>query len=209
MQWRDCGSRYVGSGVLCYAPCSCDSKLHGLLKPERKELAMSATLLYRIATLVFALFAVGHTYGFLSLRAPSVEGRAVYDAMNTVHFELGGRSFSYGGFYRGFGLSCTVSLVLSAFLSWHLGNLARSAPSAIGALGWIFFVTQLAGVVLSFLYFGLPPMVLSALVAVIVGSAAFLVGRWLRLFFFLTNQISVLVSSCTQSRQLSISISTT
>jgi len=138
---------------------------------------MSATLLYRIAAFVFALFALGHTYGFLSLRAPSEEGRAVSDAMNTVHFELGGRSFSYGGLYRGFGLSCTVSLVLSAFLSWHLGDLARSAPSAIGALGWVFFVTQLAGVVLSFLYFVLPAMVLSALVAAIVGLAAFLVGR--------------------------------
>jgi hypothetical protein len=138
---------------------------------------MSATLLYRIAALVFALFALGHTYGFLSLRAPSAEGRAVYDAMNTVHFELGGRSFSYGGFYRGLGLSGTVSLVLSAFLSWHLGNLARSAPSAIGVLGWVFFLAQLAGVVLTFLYLGLPPMVLSSLVAVIVGLAALLVGR--------------------------------
>jgi hypothetical protein len=138
---------------------------------------MSATLLYRIAASVFVLFALGHTYGFLSLRAPSPEGRAVYDTMNTVHFELGGRSFSYGGFYRGFGLSCTVSLILSAFLSWHLGELARSVPSAIGALGWVFFVTQLAGVALSFLYFGLPPMVLSALVAAIVGLAAFLAGR--------------------------------
>ena len=138
---------------------------------------MSATLLYRIAAFVFALFALGHTYGFLSLRAPSAEGRAVYDAMNTVHFELGGRSFSYGGFYRGLGLSCTVSLVLSAFLSWHLGDLARSAPSAIGALGWVFFLAQLAGVVLSFLYFGLPPAVLSVLVALLVGLAAFLVVR--------------------------------
>jgi hypothetical protein len=82
-----------------------------------------------------------------------------------------------GAFYRGFGLSCTVSLILSAFLSWHLGDLARSAPSAIGALGWVFFETQFAGVVLSFLYFGLPPMVFSALVAAIVGLAAFLVGR--------------------------------
>ena len=138
---------------------------------------MSATLLYRIAAFVFALFALGHTYGFLSLRAPSAEGRAVYDAMNTVHFELGGRSFSYGGFYRGLGLSCTVSLVLSAFLSWHLGDLARSAPSAIGALGWVFFLAQLVGVVLSFLYFGLPPAVLSVLVALLVGLAAFLVVR--------------------------------
>jgi hypothetical protein len=111
---------------------------------------MSATLLYRIAAFVFALFALGHTYGFLSLRASSAEARAVFDTMNTVHFEVGGRSFSYGGFYRGFGFSCSVSMVLSAFLSWHLGELARSAPSAIGALGWVFFTAQLAGVVLSF-----------------------------------------------------------
>ena len=138
---------------------------------------MSPTLLYRTAAFVFALFALGHTYGFLSLRAPSAEARAVFDAMNTVNFEVGGRSFSYGGFYRGFGLSCTVSMVLSAFLSWHLGELARSAPRAIGPLGWVFFGAQLAGVVLSFLYFGLPPMVLSALVAAIVGLAAFLAGR--------------------------------
>jgi len=138
---------------------------------------MSATLLYRIAAFVFALFAFGHTYGFLSLHAPSAEARTVFDAMSTVHFEVGGRSFSYGGFYRGFGLSCTVSLLLSAFLSWHLGELARSAPGAIGALGWVFFAAQLAGVVLSFLYFGLPPMVLSTLVAAIVGLAAFLAGR--------------------------------
>jgi hypothetical protein len=165
---------------LCYVTHlgSVDVKLHEFSRNlQRKEVAMSATLLYRIAAFVFALFALGHTYGFLSLHAPSAEGRAVYDAMNAVHFELGGRSFSYGGFYRGFGLSCTVSMVLSAFLSWHLGNLARSAPGAIGALGWVFFVVQLAGVVLSFLYFGLPPMVLSALVAIIVGLAAWLVGR--------------------------------
>ena len=138
---------------------------------------MSATLLYRIAAFVFVLFALGHTYGFLNLRVPSAEGHAVYDAMNTVHFEVRGRSYTYGGFYRGFGLSCTVSLVFWAFLSWHLGSLARSAPNAIGGLGWAFFVVQLAGVVLSFVYFGVPPMVLSAVVTVLVGAAAWLAGR--------------------------------
>ncbi len=135
---------------------------------------MNATLLYRIAAVVFVLFAIGHTYGFLTMRPPSAEGRAVYDAMNTVRFDLGGRSFTYGGFYRGFGLSCTASLILSAFLCWHLGTLARSAPAAIGVLGWVFFAVQVVGVVLSFLYFGIPPMVLSAVVAAIVGVAAFL-----------------------------------
>src|SRR5258708_21633349 len=135
---------------------------------------MNATLLYRIAAVVFVLFAIGHTYGFLTMRPPSAEGRAVYDAMNTVRFDLGGRSFTYGGFYRGFGLSCTASLILSAFLCWHLGTLARSAPAAIGVLGWVFFAVQVVGVVLSFLYFGVPPVVLSAVVAAIVGVAAFL-----------------------------------
>src|SRR5271165_5751491 len=122
---------------------------------------MSATLLYRISAVVFVLFAVGHTYGFLSLRPPSAEGRAVYEAMNTVRFEVGGHSFTYGAFYRGFGLSCTASMILSAFLCWHLGQLARFAPASIGVLGWVFFALQVVGVVLSFLYFGLPPVILS------------------------------------------------
>src|SRR5258708_34431674 len=100
---------------------------------------MNATLLYRIAAVVFVLFAIGHTYGFLTMRPPSAEGRAVYDAMNTVRFDLGGRSFTYGGFSRGVGLSCTASLTLSAFLGRHLGTVARSAPPAIGVLRWGLF----------------------------------------------------------------------
>jgi hypothetical protein len=68
---------------------------------------MTATGLYRIAAVLFVLFAVGHTYGFLSLRAPSAEGRAVFDAMNMVHFQVRGASYSYGAFYRG--LDCLAA----------------------------------------------------------------------------------------------------
>jgi hypothetical protein len=123
---------------------------------------------------VFVLFALGHTYGFLSFRPSSAEGRAVYESMNSVHLVESGRSFTYGGFYRGFGLSATVSMLFWAYLCWHLGELARTNPAAIGTLGWAFFAVQLAGVVLSFLYFGPPPMVLSLLVALLVGLAAWL-----------------------------------
>ena len=136
--------------------------------------AMNATLLYRIAAFVFVLGALGHTYGFLNLRAPSAEGRAVYESMNAVHFELKGRNYSYGEVYRGLGLSCTVSILFSAFLCWYLAELVRSAPGAIGALGWVFFVVQLAGLVLSLLYFGPPAMVLCVLFAATVGWAAWL-----------------------------------
>jgi hypothetical protein len=138
---------------------------------------MAATWLYRIAAIIFVLFAVGHTFGFLSFRPPSPEGLAVYDSMNRVHFVVEGHSYSYGEFYRGLGLSCTVSMILSVFLCWHLGELARTNPQGIGILGWVFFLAQVAGVVLSFLYFGLPPMVLSLMVTILVGAAAWLAQR--------------------------------
>src|SRR5262249_11274492 len=144
------------------------------IRPAFSGGVMNATLLYRIAFLIFMVTAVGHTYAVLSLRGPSPEGRAVYDSMNSVHFQTGGRSSSYGGIYRGLGLSGTVSMLFLAFLSWHLGGLARSASGGIGTFGWAFLIVEVTGVVLSFLYFPLPAMVLSGLRAVIVGSAGWL-----------------------------------
>ena len=137
---------------------------------------MAATWLYRVASIMFLLFALGHTYGFLSFRPSSAEGRAVYQSMNDVHLVVSGRSYTYGGFYRGFGLSATGSMVFWAFLCWYLGDLARANPAAIGTLGWAFFAVQVAGAVLSFLYFGPPAMVLSLLVALLTGLAAWLGG---------------------------------
>jgi|SRR5271155_3511651 len=131
-------------------------------------------MLYRVVAVVFVLFALGHTYGFLSLRAPSPEGRAVFDTMNTVHFVVHDRSYAYGEFYRGFALSCTVSMIFSAFFSWHLGELARSVPSAIGSMGWVFVAVQVAGVVLSWKYFGPPPVVFSAALILVLAWAAWL-----------------------------------
>lgn len=74
----------------------------------------------------------------------------------------------------GFGLSATISMLFWAFLSWHLGELVRTNAAAIRALGWAFFAVQVAGAVLSFLYFGPPAVVLSLLVALLVGSVAWL-----------------------------------
>jgi hypothetical protein len=136
---------------------------------------MSPTLLYRIAALLFLLFAAGHTLGFLKFTPPTAEGVAVRDAMNNVHFQIGRATFSYGGFYVGFGLYVTVYLLFSVYLAWHLGGLASRDPGAIGALGWVFFAVQLASLVLCWIYFSVPPTVLSALVAVCLGWAALLV----------------------------------
>lgn len=135
-----------------------------------------ATLLYRIASGLLVVFAVGHTVGFQKFKPSSPEARAVWESMNNVHFQVGRSSFTYAGFYNGFGLFATLYLFFAAFLAWHLGNLARSNPQAIGTLGWVFFGLQAGSLILSWIYFLAPPAVLSGLVAICVGWAAWLVS---------------------------------
>jgi hypothetical protein len=137
---------------------------------------MTATLLYRIATIVLILFAVGHTVGFLKFTPPNPESVAVRDAMDTVHFHVGSVKASYGGFYRGFGLFCTLYLLFTAYVAWYLGGLAKSNPQAIGGLGWVFFALQIVGLALSWIYFLPPPVVLSAVASICTGWAAWLVS---------------------------------
>ena len=136
---------------------------------------MNATLLYRVASGLFVVFAVSHTFGLLSRNQPSPEVGAVRAAMNSVHWRFMGAEITYGGIYIGFGLLLTAALLLSAFLAWHLGWLARSDPRAIGGLGWVFFGFAMTNLILSWIYFFAGPIVASALLAVCLGWAAWLV----------------------------------
>jgi len=136
---------------------------------------MSPTLLYEIAAVLFVVFAAGHTLGFLKLTPPTAEGVAARDAMNNAHFQIGGTTVTYGRLYTGFGLYMTVYLLFSAYLAWHLGVVAARDPAAIGTLGWVFFAVQLANVALAWIYFFLPPRVLSILIVLCVGWACLLV----------------------------------
>jgi hypothetical protein len=135
---------------------------------------MSATVLYRIAAIVLILFAAGHTAGFLTFKPPSAEGIAVSDSMNSVHFAVGGGSYTYGGFYKGFGLSITVYMLFSALVAWSLGGLAAARPEAIGILGWAFFAVHLATVVFGWLYFFPVSTIFAGVVALCTGWAAVL-----------------------------------
>ena len=74
---------------------------------------MKAIWLYRTAAVLLILFAAGHTFGFLNFKAPTAEGVAVFDAMNHVRFTARGATYSYGDFYRGFGLYISVYLLFS------------------------------------------------------------------------------------------------
>ena len=133
---------------------------------------MKPALLYRIASGLFVVTAVGHTYGFLTFKASSPEVRGVRQAINDVHFQMIGANSSYGDWYIGFGLLFTTHLLFSAFLAWHLGGLARKNPQTIGAFGWSLFTVQVANLALTWMYFFPVPVTLSALAALCLGWAA-------------------------------------
>ncbi len=136
---------------------------------------MTPTLLYRSASLLLILFAAAHTFGFLKFVPPSAEGVAVRDSMSRVTFRVRGSEFSYGKFYRGFGLMISAYLLFAAFVAWQLGTVARSNPQAIGPLGWAFCVTQIVSLVLGWIYFAAEPAILSAMIALCVGWASWLI----------------------------------
>jgi hypothetical protein len=138
---------------------------------------MNATLLYRIAAVLFFLFGVGHLYGSLTFLPSTAEGRAVFQAMQDVHFTEKGASLSYGGFFRGFTISLGIQLFFSSYLAWHLGNVAKSAPETLGLIGWVFCAAQLVGLAFNYRLFAPPAIIPGLVLAVCLGWAAFLAGR--------------------------------
>jgi hypothetical protein len=137
---------------------------------------MSSTVLYRVASVLFLLFALGHTVGFLKFTPPTSEGVAVWDSMNNVHFHVGGRNYSYGGFYVGFGLFNSVYLFFSAVLAWHLGTLAARNPAAIGIVGWALCLAMVGSLVLCWIYFNPIAVTFSALLVALLGWASWVAG---------------------------------
>jgi len=127
-------------------------------------------LFYRIAAIVNLLFAIGHTAGLLTFRPNSAEGQAAMKAIAVVFSEDGTR-FSYAGFYKGFGLSCTLAMLLIAIWSWWLGSVARTMPRATIMPGAALLVYQIGGLVLSLLYFPAPAVVFSALLPILYAVA--------------------------------------
>ena len=49
--------------------------------------------------------------------------------------------------------------------------MAKRGTREVKTIGWALFVWQLPGVVLAWIYFGIEPMILSALVTILIGIA--------------------------------------
>jgi hypothetical protein len=132
---------------------------------------MSATLLYRIAAVLLILFAAAHTFGTLIAQPPTPEAAGIRDNMNKA-FAVEGKSYSYGNFYKGLAICITIYLLLLAFLAWHLAGMAGRHPEAIGALGWVLCASKIATTIVAWIYIASAPAITSAVVALVLGLAA-------------------------------------
>jgi hypothetical protein len=128
--------------------------------------------LYRIAAVLFVLFAAGHTAGFLSFRPVAADALAVMEGMNRVRFDMGGAEATFMGFYRGFGLFVSAYLLFAAFLSWVLGNATGGEVAVARNLAWGLFVVQLVNIALCLHYFGPVQAIFAVACAAAVGGAA-------------------------------------
>ena len=134
---------------------------------------MKAATWFRITAVLLLLLAAGHTFGFLTFRPATAEGQAVWTAMNSVHFSMGGHgTFTYGGFYLGFGLFASAFYVFEAWLAWFLGTMAGRGVMEARAIAWVLCALQVVGLGLSLLYFPAAPTVLSVMAAVCLGMGA-------------------------------------
>jgi hypothetical protein len=138
---------------------------------------VKARLWFRVSAVVLLLFAIGHTFGFLAFRPPSAAGQAVWSAMNNVRFSDGGSTFSYGEFYRGFGLSISASQLFFAGLAWLLASMAQRDPESARLIAWAMVVLQVVGLVLSLRYFGVAPALFSVVSSLCLGMGALSIRR--------------------------------
>jgi hypothetical protein len=138
---------------------------------------MKAATWFRITCAVMLLFAAGHTFGFLTFRPATAEGQAVWAAMNSVHFAAKHGTYSYGGFYLGFGLFVSSFYVFEAWLVWFLGRMAERGVAETRAMAWGLCALQIVGAGLSVRYFAAPQVGLSLLAALCLGMAGLAAGR--------------------------------
>lgn len=137
---------------------------------------MKPSILYRIASILLLLFAIGHTLGFWQAQ-PQWGADSVVASMRAVHFDAQGFNRTYWDFYLGFGLFVSVFLVFAAVLSWQISGLSAERLASLQAPAWTLALCFAAITVLSWRYFFTVAIVFSAAITVVLAAAAYVSGK--------------------------------
>jgi sterol desaturase/sphingolipid hydroxylase (fatty acid hydroxylase superfamily) len=134
---------------------------------------MKPSLLYRIASILLILFAIGHTLGFRQVD-PKWGVDPLIHSMRSVHFNANGSERTYWDFFVGFGLFVTALMVLAAIVAWQLGSLPLERLAGMRISAWGFVVCFAFVAFLSWRYFFLVPVIFSIAILACLTLAAWL-----------------------------------
>ena len=137
---------------------------------------MKASLLYRIASVLLLLFAIGHTLGFRQSN-PEWGAGSLIDAMQSIHFDAQGFSRTYWDFFSAFGLFFSVFLLFAAVLAWQLGGLPADIFARMRRTAWALAIGFAAVTALSFRYAFTSPIVFSTMITMCLIAAAWLSAK--------------------------------
>ena len=137
---------------------------------------MKASLLYRIASVLLFLFALGHTVGFRQ-HDPQWGVESVLGLMQSVHFNVQGFNRTYWDIFVGAGFFISVFLVFAAILAWQLSSLPMESLARMRGTAWAFALCFIAVTFLTVRYFFLAPIVFTAAITLCLIAAAWLTPK--------------------------------
>jgi len=135
------------------------------------------SLLYRTAAVLLILFAVAHTLGFNQPPDPKWGADALVDSMRSLHFDVQGSSRTYWDFFTAAGYSVGIVYFFAGILAWQLGGLPAEPLTRLRGVAWALALCFAALTVVSWLYLFLVAVIFSAVVALLLISAAWLSSR--------------------------------
>jgi hypothetical protein len=138
---------------------------------------MKPTLFLRIASVLTFVFCTGHTIGgVFGKPAPGVQA-SVVQTMKDNAFDAMGSRRTWWDFNIGYGLLISVTLIVHAFLFWHLGTLVKTEGGRLRIILALLFGEFAAQAPIAGRYFFLGPCILSAIIAVCLLVAFFTAAR--------------------------------
>ena len=132
---------------------------------------MKAGLIYRIASILLLILAVGHTLGFR--RADPKWGvDSLLSTMQLLRFDVQGFSRTYWDFFVGSGFIISAFLVFSAVFAWQLGGLPRETLALTRGPAWALVACFFVVTILNWRYFFVTPLIFSIAITLCLIVAA-------------------------------------
>lgn len=141
------------------------SSLISRLKPTPRFLTKSASLL-------IMLYALGHSRSYPWTPATGPSQDQLLRQLQNNTFDVLGVHRSYWDFYVGFGIDISIVQFTLALTLWLLADVLEVSPKKMALILGLFSLSYLAGSVVMWRYFFLPPFLLSSLIVLLTLTAA-------------------------------------